>query len=204
MAITPETGLDAIAWSDYAIEVLGCRHTKRVWAALRAMVTTCGWMLPFEHVCLVCDRPRHLHTDAAGRLHGEGYTALEFADGFGIYAYQGVRLPERYGQQHPHQWRAAWVLQEPNAALRRVLMQGIGYGRLCQELGATALDQFGEYVLLELESELEEEPIMLLKMTCPSTGFIYVVRVPPELETAREAARWMNWNVDPTEFVYQS
>ena len=76
------------------------------------------------------------------------------------------------------------LLQEPNAELRRVLIQGIGYGRICQELEAIALDSWQEYSLLEIAAALEEEPILLLKITCPSTGLIHISRVPPKVESA--------------------
>jgi hypothetical protein len=106
---------------------------------------------------------------------------------------------------HPHQWRASWLLEEPNAALRRVLLQGIGYGRICQELEAEEIDSYRDYRLLELAIEDElDEPIYLLKMICPSTGFIYVVRVPPDVEDARSAVAWINWDVDPESFSVET
>ncbi|OKH53918.1 hypothetical protein NIES2101_09235 [Calothrix sp. HK-06] len=80
---------------------------------------------------------------------------------------------------HPHQWKAKWVLSETNAEIRQILIQEIGYGRLCQELQAQTLDTWREYTLLRIETpttgyvngqEVVEEPILLLKMTCPSTA----------------------------------
>lgn len=41
-------------------------------------------------------------------------------------------------------------------------------------------------------------------MTCPSTGFIHVLRVPPDIHSAREAIRWVNWETDPEEFSIQT
>ncbi|MEG4329951.1 leucine-rich repeat domain-containing protein, partial [Microcoleus sp. herbarium5] len=29
----------------------------------------CGWIFPFEKICAVCDRPRHLRFDSQNRLH---------------------------------------------------------------------------------------------------------------------------------------
>lgn len=49
---------------------------------------------------------------------------------------------------------------------------------------AIALDSWQEYTLLEIAADLDEEPILLLKMTCPSTGLIHVSRVPPGVESA--------------------
>lgn len=191
-------------WLEYAIAVLNCSYPLETWVTFKALVESCGWILPYENLCIVCDRPVHLSFDAQSRPHAEGQPAIEFFDGFRVYAYQGVRLPDTYGQLHPHQWRSQWLLEEPNAELRRVLIQGIGYGRICQELDAIELDSWREYSLLEMDAALDEEPMVLLKMTCPSTGFIHVSRVPPEVESAREAIQWMNWDVDPEEFAFQS
>lgn len=33
-------------------------------------------------------------------------------------------------------------------------------------------------------------------MTCPSTAYIHATRVPPTMTSAREAIRWINWDVD--------
>jgi len=119
-------------------------------------------------------------------------------------------LPEKYGQLHPNQWQASWILSEKNAELRRVLIQGIGYARICQQLQAVKLDTWQEYTLLKIDNA-DVEPIYLLKMTCPSTGFIHALRVPPDMRsssraslTAKEAIRWVNWDIDPEEFSVQT
>jgi internalin A len=112
-------------------------------------------------------------------------------------------LPEEYGQLHPNQWQSQWLLTEENAEVRRVLIQGIGYDRLCQELSAKQIDSWQEYALLQIDNA-DVEPISLLKMTCPSTGFIHALRVPPNLASAREAIGWVNWDIDPEEFSVQT
>jgi len=163
----------------------------------------CGLIFAFEKICFVCDRPRHLRFDSQNRLHAEGEPAIEFADGWNFYYYHGVRLPEEYGQVHPNQWQSQWLLAEENAELRRVLIQGIGYDRICQELEAKQIDSWQEYALLQIDNA-DVEPICLLKMTCPSTGFIHGLRVPPNLTSAREAIGWVNWDIDPEEFSVQT
>jgi hypothetical protein len=55
-----------------------------------------------------------------------------------------------------------------------------------------------------MDAEVDVEPIHLLKMTCPSTNHIHVLRVPPNLTSAREAIRWVNWDVDPEAFVVET
>ncbi|MBD2009695.1 hypothetical protein NDI40_21875, partial [Microcoleus vaginatus ZQ-A3] len=61
---------------------------------------------------------------------------------------------------------------------------------------------------IEFEDDFDNEgnakPVYLLKMTCPSTGFIHALRVPPDMRSAKEAIRWVNWDIDPEEFSVQT
>jgi len=150
------------------------------------------------------DRPIKLSFDEDYRLHAEAEPAIQLADGYSLYSHHGVTLPEKYGTLHPHQWQAQWLLEEDNAELRRLLIQVIGYARVCQELQAQQLDFWQEYTLLKIDNDVDIEPIYLLKMTCPSTGFVHALRVPPDMKSAREAIRWVNWGIDPEEFGVQT
>lgn len=38
---------------------------------------------------IICDRPTKLLLDNYGELHADGETAIQFADGFGLYAHHG-------------------------------------------------------------------------------------------------------------------
>jgi hypothetical protein len=152
----------------------------------------------------VCDRPIKLCLNNENLLHAEGEPAIQFADNYSLYSYHGVTLPEKYGKLYPREWQAQWVLEEENAEVRRVLIQEIGYERICQELQVQQLDSWQEYTLLKIDIDMDEEPIYLLKMTCPSTERIHILRVPPDMKSAREAIRWVNWEVDPEEFQQQT
>ncbi|MFB2923711.1 leucine-rich repeat domain-containing protein [Aerosakkonema funiforme] len=205
--ITPEDLVEAIGFSEHCIYALNLeleQKSQKALQCLKDIFEHCGWIFPFEKVCIVCDRPIQFSLDAEDRLHAEGSPAIAFADGFRLYSYHGVTLPEKYGQLHPHQWQAKWLLSEKNAEIRRVLIQGIGYARICQELQAIKLDAYREYTLLKIDNNVDIEPIYLLKMTCPSTGFIHALRVPPQTISAREAISWVNWGIDPEQFSVQT
>ena len=167
--------------------------TQQWYDCLNHLFENCGWFIPFEDVCIVCDRPSKFSLDSENRLHSEGEPAIQFADGYGLYYHHGVALPEQYGTVHPNQWEAKWLLSENNSELRRILIQAIGYNRICNELKAIKLDDFREYDLIKIDADADVEPIVLLKMICPSTGYTHVLRVPPNMESAREAITWINW-----------
>ncbi len=123
-----------------------------------------------------------------------------------------VNLPSRYWTKFS-EWKAEWLLDEKNVELRRRLIQHIGYERICQELGAIRLDTWREYTLLKIDNiqivyqgwrEAGREPMVLLKMTCPSTGHIHVLRVPPEMTSAEAAITWVNHGIHPDKFIVQT
>ena len=189
---------------DYYISELGCICQLEEWEIYKSIAENCWIVIFLNNICIVCDRPLKLSLDSSDRLHAEGEPALQFADGFTFYYNHGVRLPEKYGKLHPQEWRSQWLLEQKNAELRRVLMQGIGYERLCQELQTVEVDSWQEYSLLNISDDVDIEPIQLLTMTCPSTGHLHVLRVPPYLDSAREAIRWINWGTSPEEFAVQT
>jgi hypothetical protein len=95
-------------------------------------------------------------------------------------------------------------ITQGEAELRRVLIQGIGYDRIVQDLEAVELDAWREYSLLKIQADIDVEPIHLLKMTCPSTNHIHVLRVPPKVTSARAAIRWANGDIDPEAFAAET
>ncbi|MCC3494509.1 MAG: hypothetical protein JGK35_29155 [Microcoleus sp. PH2017_16_JOR_D_A] len=192
------------SWVDFCIEVLGLECDRSLYSAFKALVENCGWIYPFEKKCFVCDRPRRINFDSEYLLHALCQPAIEFADNFRVYSYRGVLLPESIGQVAPESWEASWLLREKNAEVRRVLIGAIGYPKICQELQAIELDTWQEYTLLKIENDVDIEPIFLLKMTCPSTGHIHALRVPPKVLTAKEAISWVNWGIAPEEFQVQT
>jgi internalin A len=203
---SPTNLFKEIYLTEFCISSLGVNISEKEEEIVRSqkqLFEHCGWIFSFEKFCAVCDRPRHLRFDSQNRLHAEGEPAIEFADGWKFYYYHGVRLPEKYGKVHPNKWQSQWLLAEKNVEIRRVLIQGIGYDRICQELSAKQIDSWQEYALLQIY-KVDVEPICLLKMTCPSTGFIHALRVPPNLRSARKAIGWVNWDIDPEEFSVQT
>ena len=41
-------------------------------------------------------------------------------------------------------------------------------------------------------------------MVCPSTKVIHVLRVPPDVNNAGEAACWINHGIDPEDFALET
>ena len=190
---------------DFQISVLKLKADLEKWNILKSLVKYCSYIFPLENFCLVCSKPKRILLDFEKQLHANGEPAIEFNDGWlRKYFYHGILLPEKYGKLPQNEWCSEWLLSENNALLRRALIQGIGYVKICQDLKSILLDSWREYELLKINQDIDMEPVVLLKMVCPSTNQIYILRVRPDFTSAREAIRWVNWGIDPEDFVIET
>lgn len=182
-----------------------------------------GWWIPYSNAVFVSNKPKTSWKLLGDRrvLHGDGQPAIYYNDHFKIYAFNGVQIPEDYGSVPSAQWKPEWLLAEQNAEVRRVLIQGMGYERIMTELEGQKIsvwegssfspessgayrEVLNIYELWRVAKEVDVEPLHLLKMICPSTGHTHVGRVPPDITSAFEAAKWRNHGIAPTEFAVQS
>lgn len=129
------------------LEAIGINCSKL--KDLSAYAKYCGWWWAFESIVVATPKPNAICLDDSGRLHAEGKPALAY-QGWNVYAYHGVRLPEKYGQMHSHQWQTQWLLEENDAQVRLVLFQGIGHARLYQELQDKVVIRNEEWLLTTL------------------------------------------------------
>jgi leucine-rich repeat protein SHOC2 len=150
-------------------------------------------------------------------LHGNQLTdlsSLQSLPNLEAVEFFVIGLPRRYWTTFS-EWKPNWILDENNAEIRRILIKHLGYEKICQELGAFTLDTWREYSLLKIDGveaiyddlgwqPIDREPMLLLKMTCPSTAHIHILRVPPEMTSAEAAITWINHGIHPDEFAIQT
>jgi hypothetical protein len=181
---------------------IGVRYQSDANAKLEIMADlarSCGWIYFYENVCFVSGRPKvsTIIERRNGRdvhiLHNPDGPAISFADGYTAYAWRGVRIPERYYRE---QTTARDILSEPNAEVRRALMERYDHlterGRFIQDCGAKVIDSavqpmrpgqpdaINELLSIDLPDDPEGR-MVCIKMVDPSTGRVYVNRVHPEL-----------------------
>ena len=165
---------------------------------------SCGWWYPFENIVLVSDHPLEIHKNIQGQLHADGKPALLFRDGYCLWMLNGVAVPRDYVLTPAEKMNADLILKEKNAQVKMELIKKIGYERILKDLHADKLDTWREYELLKIERNIDVEPIVLVKMACPSTGAFYALRVPPQTKTCREGVMWINHGVDPGNFLVET
>jgi leucine-rich repeat protein SHOC2 len=132
----------------------------------------------------------------------------------------GVELSPRYWTRFSD-WQPEWLLDEDNAEIRRVLIDRVGYEKICEELKTVTIDTWREFTLLKIDGAkkfydpdgepifserytIDSESIVLLKMICPSTAHIHILRVPPKIVSAEAAITWVHHGIHPDEFTVQT
>ena len=97
-----------------------------------------GWWWPFRGAAILTERPTSLHRDDRNRLHCETGPAIGYSDGWGVYAWHGTRV-SREIVEHPEQITPGRIDSEPNAEVRRVMLERYGLGRYVLESGASVV-----------------------------------------------------------------
>ena len=159
------------------------------------------WWFPYSRIVLVSERHVELNLDDRGRLHSGDRMACRYSDGWGVYAWHGTRMPAQYYDQPV---TTVAILAERNAEVRRALIERYGQDRFMLDSGARVIDADPDHGAELLAIDLPEDPdgrMVALKLRCPSTSAVYVVRVPPEMTHARAALAWSYGMGKPEEYV---
>ena len=107
------------------------------------------WLYPFDGICFVCDRPTYIGQDDRHRLHSDERAAIEFSDGWKMYYWHGVQIPER-AVTDIGSYTAKEILAEKNTEVRRALMSLYGYERILPEVDAKLIDSHPDPTIGEL------------------------------------------------------
>ncbi len=145
--------------------------------------------------------PKGLHITYWIELAGSGITSLPEGHGF-VLRWRGVQVDDRiaFGSQSI---TGQDILNTENVELRRVLIDRLGYETFLQQVGGLVRDRDrdagGERQLVYVPFE-DDEPLMVLKVTCPSTGYTHILRVPPHMRSCHQAAAWIAGFDNPDDY----
>ncbi|MGI4869700.1 MAG: DUF6745 domain-containing protein [Janthinobacterium lividum] len=141
---------------------------------------------------LLSTLPAGLHLTGWVEVAGSGLTALPSGLRVNIQ-WQGTPVDERTAFR-PEDLKAVEILNVRNVTRRRVLLERFGLDRFIEEVGGLIIDRDrdagGERQLLSIPLT-DDEPVVALRVRCPSTAHSYVLRVPPHIRTCRRAAAWL-------------
>lgn len=198
-----------------------------------ATVESAGWWWPHQKFVMACERPQSIHQervlasrsddDPQPRLHCDNGPAVAWPDGWGIYAFHGVRIPYalRHIVEQPERTTVAEIENEPNVEIRRIMIDQYGPARYVQGSGATVVHELpvnhptmglrGARLLRKEFSD--DQPIIyvdLLNSTPEPNGYVkrYMLRVDPhayngEAACNAHAAAASTWRNPDGSMVYE-
>lgn len=146
--------------------------------------------------------PEGLEVGSWIELARSGLSALPCSMAGTRIRWNGVMIDERIAFR-PGSIAVDEILTEPNAELRRVLLERYGLERFMLDAGAEVLDEDrdpgGARRLLRVTLEGDENLVCVM-VHCPSTGGRYLLRVPPTIKTCHQAVAWTAGFDDPSRY----
>lgn len=130
-----------LASCDFYATECDLESAKRAEPLMR-LAQACGWCYVYRELAVLTERPCELHRDSSDppALHCETGPAVAYPDGWGVWAWHGVRVP-RWVIEQPEQITATKVDAEQNAEVRRVMLERLGMGRYIAESDAEVVDE---------------------------------------------------------------
>jgi len=188
-----------IAFYDFFEKEVGLDFGGKL-EGLRLLAESAGWCNMYEDVVVFQDRPILIKFDDEDRLHNEFGPAIEYSDGFGIYAWHGTQIPSEWITDKAN-LKAETALKWENIEQRRCACEILGWARILRELDATEIDadpdpEIGVLVEVDIPDIGKER---FLKVLC-GTRREFALPVPPDIKTALSAQAW-TFGFDVDEFI---
>lgn len=148
-----------------------------------------GWWIPCINICYISERHNILNLDNQDRPHCDNALAIGYPDGWGVYAWHGVRVPE-YVIMRPQDITPDKIMSEANAEVARVMLERYGQDNFIRDGGFTIQqsDDYGD--LYRVEFDNGDEPIVAVKVKIADTDQEQFLYVPYYVRTAREGVAW--------------
>lgn len=143
--------------------------------------------------CIVSDFPETIRLDERERPHCATGPSHRWRDGFEIYHWHGVRIPDRWIME-PGFLTASMALKESNLELRRAACEILGWSKILNDLKAITIDEDGDpeigtLVEADLPSPNGTVKARFLRVLC-GTGREFAICVPRNVGTAIAAQAW--------------
>jgi len=170
---------------------IGVKYQDEVYHKLqlhRKYCQSAGCLYPYENIAIVCDRPCEIRWNHnKTRIHNDGGMAVKFRDGWGVWALNGVRVPQWLAETEANQINPRKFAEIENAEIRREFVRKVGVERIAQHCGAELLDTMGGYQLIRIDLGGETGAWPYLKMRNPSIGVWHLECVGRECQTVQQA-----------------
>lgn len=168
------------------------KDVRSVLADLSKMFRAGFACTPATKTIFVCRFPK-VSVDNLQRLHNNVGPAIEFPDGYKIFALNGTLTPREIIEV-PETLTVDRIDSEINVELRRVLIERFGIANYLRESNAVIVDKTDKGVLY-LKQLPDDEDIAIVQVRnstreADGTYKEYFLRVPPDIRTVKEGVAW--------------
>jgi len=196
VAVGPDQ-LASLGVYEYLHDVMPSGELTRPMQGIWQIAKSADWIVPHEHVCWVSERPKLLRVDAAARLHCPDGPALQYPDGWRVYAWKGVQVPD-WMIEHPEKITPDAVADVIDPKLRNCMIEIMTPERFVGMGGASHVSEDDTGILWRKLWRYRGVTIgswtgvEVVNGTPEPDGSCrrYVLRVPSGMRTAREAVAW--------------
>jgi len=173
---------------DYA-ESIGVKFDKHKLDLFTRFTANIGFCLPFKDTFIYSLKPTKIHWNN-GRLHNPNGKAVEYADGWGWYALNGIPMEEWQVITPIAELSLEKILSVEDIDQRRELVRRVGVERLVS--AGKEIDRLGDYKLLDMRSVYKRRtPTLFLLMKNPSVPDTWHCEgVSSECKTVIDALNW--------------
>ena len=167
------------------------------------------WFLPYENLVIISEKPIELNLNKQGQLHKDGSMSVKYADDWGIYALNGIQVPQLIAETPAEKLDPKIILEEKNADIQREIIKKIGAERVLQKLNAKCLDEYDRtiegkkchYKLLQLKvGSIDRKYLYYDHFNISGAeslrGVFYAKPVPPECRKALHGIAWKDHLVE--------
>jgi len=178
---------------DFFRSVCGlCGETEPL-TGLLLIAAHADWIIPHKHICWISEPPEVLKTDDRGRLHSASGPALQYRDGWTIYAWKGVEVPPRVIER-PEQITYADIDRAVDIHIRRCMIERMTPERFIASGAAFRISEDDTGILWEKRWPDGDAwaAVEVINGTPEPDGSHrrYFLQVPPNMLTARSAVAW--------------
>jgi hypothetical protein len=141
------TWLYIIPLLDFMCQTLELKREAQAIVGLIKILKHSGGYVPLDDVCYISERPTALHLDDKGYPHCDDGLAIGYPDGWGVYAWHGVRISE-YVIMRPHEITPQGIVSEDNHEVATSMLERYGEDRFMKEGGFRIIerDRFGHSI----------------------------------------------------------
>jgi hypothetical protein len=163
-------------WYEFG-KYIGVQFDEKKYKIFMDLVTNISFLVPYEGIVFISENPKILWEDK--RLHSIEKPAVEYADGYGLYAIKGVRFEkELWEKVRKDLMSPKEVFAIENTEQRRIAYELMDKKKMLN-LDHSILDEVKDdgygypMKLISVKVDGLKEPLKLLNCFCPTTGREY-------------------------------